>query len=95
MNKKDEFLAMVENQVEQWRSEILKFRVIAEVADKDAQVKHYQIINDISEKIHSYEEEVDTWKNSSEEQWGIILRQLSEARDQVSSAIEEARKKIN
>ena len=55
------FVTKTAAKIEEWKKEIMKFKVIAEVADPDPQIIHYQIIEDIvaqeevvSEKLAAY-----------------------------------------
>ena len=95
MNNKDEYLEFLEKQVDQWQSEIMKFRLIAEVADKDDQIEHYQIIDDITDQIHAFRNNLDGLKAESAGHWSGFQEKLQILKGKVNRAIDEARKKIN
>lgn len=44
MIDENNFVSEIEKEIENWKAEILKFRVIAEVAIPDEQIEHYQAI---------------------------------------------------
>lgn len=95
MDPKNTYIAAVENQLDKWKSEIQKFRIIAEVADKDAQIEHYKIIENISDSEHVVVNKLDQLKESSNEQWEQLKIEIDKAQKQVNDAIEAARTKIN
>ena len=95
MNNKDEYLEILEKQVDQWQSEIMKFRLIAEVADKDDQIEHYQIIDDITDQINAFRNNLDGLKAESAGHWSGFQEKLQILKGKVNRAIDEARKKIN
>jgi hypothetical protein len=88
-------MGTLDEQVDHWKTEIKKFRVIAEVADKDAQVKHYQIIEEITDKINAFTDKLDDLKKDSAKQLEGLVDDLDGLKDEVNEAIESARKKIN
>lgn len=95
MNQTNKIRPTLEEQVDHWKIEIRKFRVIAEVADKDAQVEHYQIIEEITDKISTFTDKLDELKEDSARQLEALVDDLEALKDEVNEAIESARKKIN
>lgn len=95
MNQTNKIRPTLEEQVDHWKTEIRKFRVIAEVADKDAQVMHYQIIEEITDKISTFTDKLDELKEDSARQLEALVDDLEALKDEVNEAIESARKKIN
>jgi hypothetical protein len=85
----------LEDQVDRWKTEIKKFRVIAEVADKDAQIKHYQIIDGITDKITIFTDKLGELKEASTKHRETVVEDLNGLRDEIDEAIEAARKSIN
>ena len=94
MNQTDK-IRESEEQLDHWKTEIKKFRIIAEVADKDAQVKHYQIIDEITNKIEAFSDKLDELKKDSAEQLEVLVDDLDKLKDEVHEMIKSARKKIN
>ena len=95
MEKIDKYIESIEKQIDDWHKEILKFRVIAEVADKDAQVEHYKIIDEITDLQSEVVAKLKVIKGKSLENWEALADEIQNARKQVNDAIEAARIKIN
>lgn len=95
MNQTTNVMHTLEDQVDQWKTEVRKFRVIAEVADKDAQVTHYQIIDEITDKINTFTDKLGELKKDSAKQLEALVDDLDRMKDEVDEAIESARKIIN
>lgn len=95
MEQKDKYIESIEKQIDDWHKELLKFRVIAEVADKDAQVEHYKIIDKITDLQNEVVDKLKVLKDDALENWEAFSDEIQNARAQVNDAIEAARKKIN
>ena len=63
------YLTTVEDKIENWEKEIYRFRVIAEEADPDPQVEHYQVIEDIVAKEKAVKERLAKLKEQGEVSW--------------------------
>jgi hypothetical protein len=95
MDDKKKFTSQVEKQLESWNSELLKFRVIAEVADPDAQVEHYQLIEDIVEKEHSVREKLAELQQAPDNRCDEYISEIMDLWREVDDVIEDARIQIN
>jgi len=95
MEKTDHYIKSLESQLEKWRSEIQKFRVIAEVADKDAQIKHYQIIDEITDSIEAFSRKMEILGDESSIDKDKQKDELEITRELIDQAIGDARTKIN
>jgi len=95
MEKTDHYIKSLESQLEKWRSEIQKFRVIAEVADKDAQIKHYQIIDEITDSIEAFSRKMEILGDESSIDKDKQKDELEITRERIDQAIGDARTKIN
>ena len=95
MSKTNQVRQTLEDQLDRWKTEIRNFRVIAEVADKDAQVMHYQTIEEITDKINAFTNKLDELKEASVNQAEAAEDELKQINDEINEAIESARKVIN
>lgn len=95
MLHKPTYINEIEEQIASWNSELQKFRVIAEVADKDRQIEHYQVIEDITNKQSIVAEKLDEIKESTKVNWEHLASDIEAIRMEVEKAIEAARKTIN
>lgn len=80
---------------EEWQKEIMKFRIIAEVAEPDAQIQHYQIIEDIVTKEQAVVEKMKEYQESEAVDRSALHRELVRLKQRVDEAIEAARVAIN
>jgi len=64
MTDKRNFINEVEQQIDTRNGEIVKFRVIAEVAEPDDQIEFYQIIEEIVEKENVVKEKLAAFAES-------------------------------
>ncbi len=85
----------IEKEIENWNAEVLKFRVIAEVAKPDDQIEHYQVIEDIVAKEHAVIEKLAVFKESGAADRTILKNKIENLQQNVEDAIEAARVKIN
>ncbi len=81
--------------IEKWKKEIMKFRIIAEVAEPDAQIRHYQIIEDIVAKEQVVGEKLAAYQASDAVDRSALKSELIMLCQRVEEAIEAARVKIN
>jgi hypothetical protein len=97
MTDKKAYVKKIEQQLQDWQDDIFKFRVIAEAEERelDHQIKEYQIIEDIHEKIKAVAEKLDTLKEAGTEQWAEIRNEIDDLSQQVVEAISSARTKVN
>lgn len=95
MDRSDTDLQSLERQQEQWRNEIQKFRVIAEVADKDAQIGHYRIIDEITDDMDRFSQKMEEVVEVSSAGKEKLKEELQRIKERIDQAIEAARMKIN
>ncbi len=81
--------------IEEWKKELMKFRIIAEVAEPDAQIVHYQIIEDIVAKEQAVTEKLAAYQANDAVDRSGLKSELEVLRQRVEEAIEAARVKIN
>lgn len=83
------------NVIEKWNDEIYKFRVIAEVAEPDDQIEHYEIIEDIVAQKHELIEKLVSFDESGTVDRNHLTEEIESLQQNVEDAIEAARAKIN
>ncbi len=95
MDSSDTYLQSLERQQKQWRTEVQKFRVIAEVADKDAQTGHYQIIDGITDDMDRFSQKLGELVDAPSAGKDKLKEELQRIKKRIDQAIEAARTKIN
>lgn len=96
MSDKQNYLSAAEERLHQWKTEVQKFRVIAEVADKDAQIAHYHVIEQLSDLEKNGMELLDNLKQANDEaQLEQLRRDFDAVGERLEKAIEDARAVIN
>ncbi len=86
------YLATVEKNIENWEKEIYRFRVIAEEADPNPQIEHYQVIEDIVAKEKAIKEKFAKLKEQGEPGWNeTAMEEFDELQKSLEKAIESAR----
>ena len=93
--EKSNFIEEVEKRIDNRNGEIAKFRVIAEVADPDDQIKFYQIIEEIVNKENAVKEKLDDFAKSEKDNLEVLKNEITALQRRVEWAIEEARVKVN
>jgi len=94
MKDKKNFVSQIERQLESWNSELIKFRIIAEVADPDSQIEHYHVIEEIVEKEHRVRDKLDDIKASPDNSKGSV-EEIMELWKEIDDIIDYARIQIN
>jgi hypothetical protein len=89
------FVHKMESRLHDWKAEILKFRVIAELADLDTQIEYYQIIEDIVKKEEAVKEKFADYNESESGDRSSLKNEIDILRQRVEDAIESARIRIN
>ena len=95
MTKNKHFVNEMETKIDSWHKEIQKFKIIAEVAEPDAQIKHYQVIEDITKKVIAVEEKLDEFKASDAVNRESLKNEIVTLQQGVDDTIERARVKVN
>jgi rubrerythrin len=95
MLHKPTYIEQVEKQIASWNSEMQKFRVIAEVADKDDQIRHYQVFEDIAQMEKQVVKKLDEIKENTTAEWEHLVIEIGDLSRKVDNAIDAARKTIN
>lgn len=90
-----DFVDEVTRKIEKRHDEIVKFRVIAEVADPDDQVTFYQIIEDIVEKENAVKEKLVAFDKSKAVDRTAMADEIERLQKRVEDAIEAARVRVN
>lgn len=90
-----DFVSEVTRKIEKRHEEIVKFRVIAEVADPDDQITFYQIIEDIVEKENAVKEKLAAFDKSGAVDRKNMADEIEKLQKRVEDAIEAARVRIN
>ena len=90
-----DFVSEVKKKIEKRHDEIVKFRVIAEVADPDDQITFYQIIEDIVEKENEVKEKLASFDKSKAVDRTDMADEIEKLQKRVEDAIEAARVRIN
>lgn len=89
------FVGEVERKIEMRHEEIVKFRIIAEVADPDDQITFYQIIEDIVEKENAVQEKLAAFDKNKAVDRTDMADEIEKLQKRVEDAIEAARVRIN
>ena len=95
MSIDNDYQIRLEQQLERWNSEIQKFRVIAEVADKDAQTGHYQIIDALTDRIGQFADRLEQVKRDPVSLQNRMEDEFEKMKEAIEEAIASARTKIN
>lgn len=98
MIDRQEYIAHLEEAIERWHKEIVKFKVIAEAeeAEPDAQIEFYQVIQEIAEKQEAIKDRLNQLKKDGDPSWNEEMKEEIEAlRASLDEAIESARVTIN
>jgi hypothetical protein len=95
MKDKKNFLADVERQIDNRNAEIVKFRIIAEVAAPDDQIEFYHVIEDIVAKENEVKEKLAAFEKSERDDLSDLKNEIIYLQKRVESAIEAARLKVN
>ncbi len=92
------YIARLEEALDRWHNEIVKFKVIAEAEEEepDAQIEYYQVIEEIAAKQDAIKDKLEQLKTAGEtaanEQ---IQEEIESLRASLEEAIESARLTIN
>ncbi|MBE0586339.1 MAG: hypothetical protein IH612_21565, partial [Desulfofustis sp.] len=92
------YITQLEESIQRWQKEILKFKVIAEAeeAEPDAQIEYYQVIQEIAEKQETIKNRLNVLKNEGNTTWNEEIKEEIEALStSLDEAIESARVTIN
>lgn len=95
MKDKNNFIADVERQIDNRNAEIVKFRIIAEVAAPDDQIEFYHIIEDIVAKENEVKEKLAAFEESGRDDLSDLKNEIVYLQKRVETAIEAARLKVN
>jgi len=90
-----DFVSEMEKNLDDYNAEILKFRIIAEVAEPDAQIAHYQTIEDLTEKENAIKENLAVFNESGAVDRSDLKSEIENLQMQLEDAIEAARITIN
>jgi hypothetical protein len=92
------YIARLEEAIERWHKEIVKFKVIAEAeeAEPDAQIEYYQFIQEIAAKQDEIKDRLEQLKKDGETEWNERIKEEIESLSaSLEEAIESARLTIN
>ncbi len=95
MSEKTSFIKQVAQQIDNRSGEIAKFRIIAEVATPDDQIKFYQIIEELVKKENAVKEKLDDFEKTHGDNSDDLKKEIATLQQRVERAIEEARVKVN
>jgi hypothetical protein len=95
MKEKKNFIADVERQIDNRNAEIVKFRIIAEVAAPDDQIEFYHIIEDIVAKENEVKEKLAAFEKNERDDLSGLKNEILYLQNWVEAAIEAARLKVN
>ncbi len=90
-----DFVSEVKRKGEKRHEELVKFRVIAEVADPDDQITFYQLIEDIVEKENEVKEQLAVFEQSGEVDRTDMANEIEKLEMLAEDAMESARERIN
>lgn len=95
MTDEKSFVSEMDKKIKQWNAEIAKFRIIAEVADPDDQIKHYQVIEDLVTKEKAVAEKLAAFNESTAVDRSDLKNQIEHLQKIIETSIETARVKVN
>lgn len=98
MSDKQNYIVRIGEQLESWRQEIYKFKIITEEIgeeEPDRQIKYYQVIEDIVVKEKNVAKKLSELKESGEKDWQRLKSEIETLRVRVDHAIESARAVVN
>lgn len=95
MTDRANFVKEIERQMQERHNEIVRFRVIAEVAKPDDQIEYYQIIEDIVAKDYAVREKLVEYIESDEVDRSSLKKEIEDLHQLVVDAIESAQVRIN
>lgn len=95
MTDNDNFVKDIEHQMQKRHEEVVKFRVIAEVADPDDQIEYYQIIEDIVAKDNAVRGKLITYTESDDVDRSSLKNEIEALHQLLEGAIESAQIRIN
>lgn len=95
MIDKKHFVSEIEEMIDTWHKEIQKFKIIAEVAKPDAQIVHYQVIEDITKQVTGVNEKLDEFKSSEAVNRESLKNEIVGLQQGVDDAIDAARLTVN
>jgi hypothetical protein len=95
MKDKKNFIADVERRIDDRNAEIVKYRIITEVAAPDDQIKFYHIIEDIVAKENEVKEKLAAFEKSEWDDLSSLKNEILYLQKRVEDAIEAARLKVN
>lgn len=95
MTNENNFVRETNIKIKQWNAEIAKFRIIAEVANPDDQIKHYQVIEDLVSKEKAVAEKLAAFNESDAVDRSDLKNQIKHLQHIIEDAIETARIKVN
>lgn len=90
-----QFVKEMEAKIDTWHKEIQKFRIIAEVAAPDPQVKHYQVIDGLTEKVAVVIDKLEAYQASGAVDREAFKNEIAGLQQDVENSIEDARVMIN
>lgn len=95
MTESRDFVSEAKRRGEKRHDEIVKFRVIAEVADPNDQIAIYQIIEDIVDKENQVKIQLTAFDKSGEVDRADMATEIEKLEKRIEDAIEAARVRIN
>ena len=95
MKDDNTFINDMEVKLDYWKHEIMKFRIIAEVAEPDAQIEHYKIIENLVKSEEAIIEMIAEYKESQAVDRTSLKNEITVRRETLDDALEAARFKIN
>jgi hypothetical protein len=89
MINRQAYIVHLEEAIERWHKEIVKFKVIAEAeeAEPDAQIEFYQVIEEIAAKQGAVKDRLEQLKKDEET---LLNEQIREEIEVLSASLEEA-----
>jgi hypothetical protein len=95
MKDKKNFIADVERQIDSRNAEIVKYRIITEVAAPDDQIEFYHIIEDLVAKENEVKEKLAAFEKNERDDLSSLKNEIIYLQKRVEAAIEAARLKVN
>jgi hypothetical protein len=87
---KDEYIELVEKQIEDWKVEIAKLKAKAGLYGDGAKVEYYEKMQAIERKQHETELKLQEIKEAGEESWEDITNGYEKIRREMDEYIKDA-----
>lgn len=87
MNVQDRYVEKVEEQLQEWKTDIDKLKAKAEKAEAQVRTEYHKKLDTIQEKRAAAETNLKQLKEASEESWEDLIKGYEEIRNDLTESI--------